>query len=105
MVWFNQAHLFHISSLLPNIRDAILSAFKEEDLPRNVYYGDGTRIETSILDEIRDIYCQEEIVFPWQERDILMLDNMLVAHGRRPFVGSRKVLVGMAESSNNENDC
>jgi hypothetical protein len=26
-----------------------------------------------------------------------MLDNMLIAHGREPFMGSRKVVVGMAE--------
>jgi hypothetical protein len=26
-----------------------------------------------------------------------MLDNMLTAHGREPFIGARKVIVGMAE--------
>jgi hypothetical protein len=26
-----------------------------------------------------------------------MLDNMLTAHGRKPFVGKRKVVVGMAQ--------
>ncbi len=31
-----------------------------------------------------------------------MLDNMLAAHGRTPFVGSRKVVVGMAESFNSQ---
>jgi len=96
MVWFNQAHLFHISSLNPEVRQTLLSTFKEEDLPRNAYYGDGSPIENSVLDEIREIYQQEAVIFPWQERDILLLDNMLAAHGRLPFVGSRKVLVGMA---------
>lgn len=96
MVWFNQAHLFHISSLNPEVRQTLLSMFKEEDLPRNAYYGDGSPIENSVLDEIREIYQQEAVIFPWQERDILLLDNMLAAHGRLPFVGSRKVLVGMA---------
>jgi len=28
-----------------------------------------------------------------------MLDNMLTAHGRRPFVGKRKVVVGMAQAN------
>ena len=97
MVWFNQAHLFHISGLPTEVREGLFAMCKEEDFPRNAYYGDGSPIETSILSEIREIYHQEMIVFPWQEGDILMLDNMLVAHGRRPFVGQRKILVGMAE--------
>ena len=28
-----------------------------------------------------------------------MLDNMLVAHGRKPYEGTRKILVGMSEPS------
>lgn len=99
MVWFNQAHLFHVSSLEADIRESLMSSFRAEDLPRNAYYGDGAQIEDDVLDEIRDVYRQEQIVFPWQQGDILMLDNMLMAHGRAPFVGSRKVLVGMAEPS------
>jgi alpha-ketoglutarate-dependent taurine dioxygenase len=97
-VWFNQAHLFHVSSLPPTVRDSLLSSYGEENLPRNVYYGDGTRIELSVLDSIREAYRQETTAFPWQEGDVLMLDNMLAAHGRTPFVGARKVVVGMAEA-------
>jgi alpha-ketoglutarate-dependent taurine dioxygenase len=97
MVWFNQAHLFHVSNLKPEIRESLLSLFKEEDLPRNAYYGDGAPIEPAVLDEIREIYQQEAVIFPWREGDILMLDNMLTAHGRAPFVGPRNVVVGMAE--------
>ncbi|MGB7440980.1 MAG: TauD/TfdA family dioxygenase [Coleofasciculaceae cyanobacterium] len=96
-VWFNQAHLFHVSSLKPEVRDFLLSNFKESELPRNAYYGDGSLLEASVLDEIREIYQQEAMTFPWQEGDILMLDNMLTAHGRMPFLGARKVVVGMAE--------
>lgn len=98
MVWFNQAHLFHVSSLEPEVRQTLLSTFKEEHLPRNAYYGDGSPIEGSILEEIRQIYQQETVIFPWQEGDVLMLDNMLAAHGRKPFIGSRQVVVGMAEN-------
>jgi alpha-ketoglutarate-dependent taurine dioxygenase len=96
-VWFNQAHLFHVSSLEPGVRDSLLKEFGEEGLPRNAFYGDGSPIESSALEQIRQAYHLEEVVFPWQEQDILMLDNMLVAHGRTPYAGPRSVVVGMAE--------
>ncbi|MDF0552705.1 TauD/TfdA family dioxygenase [Kamptonema sp. UHCC 0994] len=96
-VWFNQAHLFHVSSLEQEISQILLSALPEEYLPRNAYYGDGSEIEKYVLDEIRELYQQEAVIFPWQDGDVLMLDNMLAAHGRMPFSGLRKVVVGMAE--------
>ncbi len=98
MVWFNQAHLFHVSSLEPEVRQLLFTNFKEEDIPRNAYYGDGSVIEDDVLDEIREVYQQEAVIFSWQAGDVLMLDNMLAVHGRMPYVGSRKVVVGMAES-------
>jgi alpha-ketoglutarate-dependent taurine dioxygenase len=97
-VWFNQAHLFHISNLGPALAEELLSIFNEEELPRNAYYGDGSPIEIEVLDEIRRIYREAEVVFRWQRGDILMVDNMLVAHGRMPYEGERKVVVAMADS-------
>lgn len=95
-VWFNHAAFFHVSTLEPKVRQALLD-FSEIELPYNTYYGDGSPIEPEALEEIRSAYRQETVMFPWQAGDILMLDNMLTAHGRTPFVGSRKVVVGMAE--------
>jgi alpha-ketoglutarate-dependent taurine dioxygenase len=96
-VWFNQAHLFHPSSLDPAIRESMMASFGEDGLPRNACYGDGSRIEDAVFDEIRAAYDAETITFPWRSGDVLLLDNMLVAHGRRPFEGSRRIVVGMAE--------
>lgn len=97
MVWFNQAHLFHISALDPVVREALLEIVAEEDLPRNVFYADGKPIEDSILDEVRATLETHKVTFPWRQGDVLMLDNMLTAHGREPYKGPRRVVVAMAE--------
>ena len=96
-VWFNQAHLFHVSSLDAATREVLVQDFGEEGLPRNAFYGDGTEIEMEALESIREAYRRNQVVFPWRTGDVLFLDNMLVAHGRRPFTGERKVVVGMAD--------
>jgi hypothetical protein len=95
-LWFNQAHLFHASSLGKEISETLISSLGEENLPRNSYYGDGSPIEPEVLDLIRSAYEQTKIKFPWQKNDLLLLDNMLFTHGREPYTGARKVLVGMA---------
>ena len=97
MVFFNQLPLHHISCLDAATRASLLSVFGEENLPRNVYYGDGTPIEDSVMAEIQAVYAQAAVSFPWQAGDILMLDNMLAAHSRNPFIGSRKIVVAMGE--------
>jgi len=96
-VWFNHATFFHISTLDPEVRAGLLAEMPEEDLPYNTYYGDGSEIEPEVLDALRAAYEKETIKFPWQERDVILLDNMLVAHGRSPFTGARKIVVGMSE--------
>lgn len=95
-VWFNQAHLFHVSAVEANLRDTLINSVGEANLPRNVYFGDGAPIPDSMLDVVRRVYAETAIAFPWQTGDVLMLDNRLVAHGRNPFTGDRKVIVAMA---------
>ncbi len=95
-VWFNQAHLFHISAVEPNVRSTLLASVGEAELPRNVYFGDGTPIPDASLNIIRAAYAETAIYFDWHAGDVLMLDNLLTAHGRTPFTGDRKVIVAMA---------
>ena len=96
-LWFNQAHLFHVSSLDAATREVLVEDLGEHGLPRNAFYGDGTEIEAEVLEQIREAYRRNQVVFSWRTGDVLFLDNMLTAHGRRPFTGDRKVVVGMAD--------
>jgi len=96
-MWFNHATFFHVSTLAPSVRDLLLEECGEENLPTNTYYGDGSPIEPEVLDELRAAYRAEAISFPWQRGDVLLLDNMLTAHARASFRGSRKILVAMAQ--------
>ncbi|MEM7254212.1 MAG: TauD/TfdA family dioxygenase [Pseudomonadota bacterium] len=96
-VWFNQAHLFHVSSLPPEVRTNLAAVVEPEDFPRNAYFGDGTPIDDAVLDDIRALYREIQVARPWSAGDLLLIDNLLVAHGREPYVGERRVLVAMAQ--------
>jgi len=96
-IWFNQAHLFHISSLDETTRKSLLKICGEDGIPRNACYGDGSKIADETLDVIRKAYESEAVVFAWQRDDVVLIDNMLVSHARKPYRGERKILASMAE--------
>jgi alpha-ketoglutarate-dependent taurine dioxygenase len=95
--FFNQVQLHHVHCLDPAVRESVLSIFKREDLPRHVYYGDGSEIGDSEMDHVGEIYEKNAVRFTWREGDMVTLDNMLTAHGRDSFVGPRKILVALGD--------
>ncbi|NOU49091.1 TauD/TfdA family dioxygenase [Pseudoalteromonas sp. JBTF-M23] len=96
-VWFNQAHLFHASSIDGQTSDLMRTSIGEGKLPRNAFYGDGSVIADEDIHVINQVYKDLTFSYPWQRNDILLLDNMLFTHGRQAYSGVRKVLVGMAK--------
>ena len=51
----------------------------------------------------RAVEIAEELAFDllWQAGDAVLIDNMIVMHGRRPFEGTRKVLASLADARSN----
>lgn len=95
-VWFNQADQFHPSTHPKEISESMMKLYsKADDLPQNVRFGDDSPISALMLDEIRRTTMSCAALFRWREGDVLIIDNMLVCHGRMPFEGPRKILVSM----------
>lgn len=91
---FNQAHLFHASSLEPAARTA-LEALGDR-MPRQAFFGDGSAIPDATLDQVRSALDDNMTKMCWREGDVLIFDNMRFLHGRLPFTGSRKLHVALA---------
>lgn len=96
-VFFNQAHLFHVSSLGREMAAMMVEAFGSDRLPRNASYGDGGEIAAEHLDTILGAFRSESVAFRWQANDVLLVDNMQVAHGRNRFTGQRKVIAALLD--------
>ncbi|MGW5681885.1 TauD/TfdA family dioxygenase [Nonomuraea sp. NPDC003754] len=95
-VWFNQAEQWHVSSLPDDEAEALLEmAASDEELPLQATYGDGSALDVADLRQVREVAKRNECAFPWQQGDVMMIDNLLVMHGRHAYTGNRRILVAM----------
>ncbi|MEV0318577.1 TauD/TfdA family dioxygenase [Streptomyces sp. NPDC050658] len=97
-VWFNHAAVFHLSTLSPENREGMLELFGEKELPNQSYFGDGADIPDDVMAHVRDCYRSAATRFDYARDDVLVVDNMLTAHGREPFTRPRTIAVAMAEA-------
>lgn len=94
-VWFNQSNLWHLSNFPKRVQTNLLRLLGEARLPTHAYFGNGEAISNEDMDHVRSVCLDESSRFLWQQGDLLILDNLTVAHGRMPFDGPRRVLVAM----------
>jgi alpha-ketoglutarate-dependent taurine dioxygenase len=106
-IWFNQAHMLHKS--IPyywanGSRDwrhwamALLTPIGSWIAFNHYVYGDGSEIAVADLNIIRRIVHEHQILWPWQQGDILLLENRIMAHGRKPFTGKRSILAALLKN-------
>ena len=87
--WFNQAEQWHPSALHPELRKLFES---RNMLVHHCEHGDGSPLDEAMLGTIRQHANQNKLLFDWKKGDVLMIDNILMMHGREAFTGARKTL-------------
>jgi alpha-ketoglutarate-dependent taurine dioxygenase len=96
-VWYNQADQWHPASLGDEAAAELAKMLPADEMPQSVAFADGTPIPAEYVNQVRDRGLQEAVDVSWDNGDLMVVDNVLVAHGRRPFTGSRRVLVAMSD--------
>jgi alpha-ketoglutarate-dependent taurine dioxygenase len=96
-VWFNQADQWHIATTVDSkTAVALADVLPEEQMPQSVRFADGTPIPDEYVLQIQRRGLESAVDQNWHPGDLLLIDNVLVAHGRRPYSGKRRVLVAMS---------
>lgn len=96
--WFNHVAVFSEWTHEPELRDMLRAAWGDDGLPQNTYYGDGTPLGQAEVELLNRAYDEVTVAVRWQAGDLLLVDNLLCAHGREPFSGQRRVAVAMADA-------
>ncbi|MDJ0759513.1 MAG: TauD/TfdA family dioxygenase [Woeseiaceae bacterium] len=78
----------------------LIAAFRgwkdtRNDPGKAICFGDGSPIDTVGMQTAIDLADELSFDLAWQQGDVALVDNYLVMHGRRPFEGSRRVLVSL----------
>ncbi len=100
-VWFCQPYLYDLNPRLLGFLRYIGSKLfycRKDTLVHKVRYGDGSKIPRKDIYRILDVLDENTIAFPWQKRDIMMLDNILTMHGRSTFTDKRRILTAMTKN-------
>jgi hypothetical protein len=94
-LWFNQAQLFHPAALPTLVRTQLLAFGPESSFPSYATYGDGSPIADDTIELIADAFRRHAVQVSWRAGDLLIVDNIKLAHARRAFEGERRVFVSM----------
>ena len=95
--WFNQVAFLNEWTLAEEVREYLVDVYGREGLPFTTAFGDGEPIGEDVVALLNSVYEQHTAREPWQDGDLLLVDNVRSAHSREAYTGPREVLVGMAD--------
>ena len=95
-VWFNQVDQWHTAGLPDDIREFMLDMVPPDELPQSASFPDGSPIPDEYVLHVRDTGWKIAHDMNWRRGDVLLIDNVLTAHARRPYAGERRILVSMS---------
>lgn len=97
--WFNHVFFFNKYSRYEELGLAPDDYLPAEYLTSETFFGDGSEITYDEYIDIKNAYMKNIVTFPYEKGDVIFLDNMLVAHGRRPYKGDRIIATAIIEAA------
>lgn len=94
--WFNHMTFFHVSTLQEDLREILLEDYGPWGVPTNTFHADGSELSPELVEQLHHAYRSHETDVDVRTGEVLIVDNISVAHGRAPFEPPRELLVSMS---------
>lgn len=103
-VWFNQIHIFDPAASVRWARRDGRHAFADRleaalrsgrDKVDRIVHGDGSELDEADVEHVAEVMDRAARPLAWRTGDLLVMDNILAAHGRRQFSGPRSILAAL----------
>ena len=95
--WFNQIAFLNAWTMAPEVREYLVEVYGDDGLPFNTRFGDGKPIGADIVQTINEAYEAHTVRERWKAGDMLLVDNIRMAHAREAFEGPREIVVALAD--------
>lgn len=95
--WFNQIAFLNGLTMDPAVRQYLVDLYGPDGLPFDTAYGDGSPLDLATVDAINDVYDAHTVGEPWHAGDVLVVDNLRMAHNKEIHEGDREVAVVLAD--------
>lgn len=95
--WFNQVAFLSEWTLDPVVREYLKFEFGEDGLPFNTRYGSGAPIGEDTVRTMNEVYEKHTLRESWQAGDLMIVDNLRMAHSREAYTGAREVAVVLGD--------
>lgn len=118
LAWLNHLLVFHASTPTALLKSAwrrervlraaalhpVAALYRQlfarlsRDVASDVRLANGAAIPDETVAHIRAVVDREAVVLDWQRGDLVIVDNHLALHGRRPFSGPRAIAAAWSEA-------
>lgn len=95
--WFNQIAFLSAWTMAPEVHEYLVDVYGTDGLPFNTCFGNGEPVGADVVALLGAVYDAHTVREPWQDGDLMLVDNIRTAHSREAYAGSREMAVGMAD--------
>lgn len=64
-----------------------------------ILFADGSFLDPAVVQETAAMMEELAVAYPWQQGDVLLIDNHTVMHARRPFSGKRLITASLGKAT------
>jgi hypothetical protein len=116
--WLPDGSLRTISPVLPAVRydegpgrsgrkvffNSVVAVFTGWNDRRNqgetaVQFADGSYLDPAVVAEAAEMMDELAVAYPWQRGDVVLIDNHITMHSRKPFTGRRLITASLAKAT------